>query len=176
MSPSSPSPPSLPVSASQAAVGAAGASPQSVDLTNWFLDAKRSLASVALCARANSLVDSARGALQEAAIISSKCLFLRNALQDQLLVAIRVNRMMHSVREASKSDFEVCPTFFLFLCSFLLSAIYGGAVVRPRLAVQESLVLLSSIFRPRLQGLNGVISCLGWGMMVCMAIAHLHCG
>ncbi|KAG0137087.1 autophagy-related protein 17 [Tuber indicum] len=106
MSPSSPPPPSLPVSASEAAAGAVGAPPQSVDLTNWFLDAKRSLASVALCARANSLVDSARGALQEAAIVSSKCLFLRNTLQDQLLVVIRVNRMMHSVREASKSDFE----------------------------------------------------------------------
>ena len=49
-------------------------------------------------------------------------------------------------------------------------------MVRPRLAVQEGFVSLSSFFRPRLQGLNGIISFLDWGVMVCMAIAHLHCG
>lgn len=89
----------------------------SVDLTTWFLNAKRSLSSVGLCARANSLVDSARVALQEATVISSRCVFLRNALQDQLVFAIQINRMMHSTRDASRTEFEV-GWFFLKLLLF----------------------------------------------------------
>lgn len=78
----------------------------SVDLTTWFLDAKRSLSSIGLCARAKTLVNSARVALQEATVISSRCVFLRNSLKDQLNVAIQINRMMHSTRDTSRAEFE----------------------------------------------------------------------
>ncbi|KAL7276455.1 Autophagy-related protein 17 [Rhizina undulata] len=78
----------------------------SVDLTTWFLDAKRSLSSVALCSRANSLVDFARQALHDATVVSARCIFLKNALQDQLVFARRINQMMHGQRESSRVEFE----------------------------------------------------------------------
>ncbi|KAH8153140.1 uncharacterized protein LAJ45_02727 [Morchella importuna] len=59
-----------------------------------------------LCARAKTLVNSARVALQEATVISSRCVFLRNSLKDQLNVAIQINRMMHSTRDTSRAEFE----------------------------------------------------------------------
>jgi hypothetical protein len=78
------------------------------DLTNWFLNAKRSLSSITLCSRAHQLVDNARQALQEASIISSRCVFLRKSLQDQLKIANQVNRMVHVTKDAARAEFEVC--------------------------------------------------------------------
>ncbi|KAF8251379.1 APG17-domain-containing protein [Wilcoxina mikolae CBS 423.85] len=76
------------------------------DLTTWFLNAKRSLSSVALCSRAHVLVDSARAALQEASVISSRCVFLRASLQDQLTIAGQINRMIHTTQDAARVEFE----------------------------------------------------------------------
>ncbi|KAF8527819.1 autophagy-related protein 17 [Trichophaea hybrida] len=76
------------------------------DLTTWFLNAKRSLSSVALCSRAHVLVDSARAALQEASVISSRCVFLRASLQDQLTIAGQINRMIHTTQDAARMEFE----------------------------------------------------------------------
>ncbi|KAI5781224.1 autophagy-related protein 17 [Geopyxis carbonaria] len=86
--------------------GPAGASSESADLTTWFLNAKRSLSSITLCERAHVLVDSARAALQEASVISARCLFLRNALQDQLTIAGQVSRMMRSTQNVFRTEFE----------------------------------------------------------------------
>jgi len=83
-------------------------SPPRDSLTNWFLDAKRSLGSVSLCTRAHVLVDSARAALQEASIVSSRCVFLRAALQEQLTIADQINRMVHTAKDAAREEFEVC--------------------------------------------------------------------
>jgi autophagy-related protein 17 len=78
------------------------------DLTTWFLNAKRSLSSITLCSRAHLLVDSARAALQEASVISSRCVFLRASLQDQLTIAGQINRIMHTTQKAAREEFEVC--------------------------------------------------------------------
>lgn len=59
-----------------------------------------------MCSRAHVLVDSARAALQEAAVISSRCMFLRTALQDQLTIAGQVNRMIHNTQKSFKTTFE----------------------------------------------------------------------
>ncbi|KAA8904403.1 autophagy-related protein 17 [Sphaerosporella brunnea] len=76
------------------------------DLTNWFLNAKRSLSSITLCTRAHQLVDNARQALQEASIVSARCVFLRTSLQDQLKIADQVNRMVHTTKDAARTEFE----------------------------------------------------------------------
>lgn len=78
------------------------------DLTAWFLSAKRSLSSITLCSRAHDLVDAARSALQEASVVSSRCVFLRASLQDQLNIASQVNRMMHTTQDVARVEFEVC--------------------------------------------------------------------
>lgn len=77
------------------------------ELTNWFLNAKRSLSSVALCSRAHVLVDSARAAIQDASVISARCVFLRNSLADQLAIARQINRMMHASQDSFRGEFEV---------------------------------------------------------------------
>lgn len=95
-------------------------SPQEADLTTWFLRAKRSLSSVALCTQAHDLVEGARTALHEASVISSRCVFLRASLADQLAVASQIHKMMHSTQEAARVEFEVC-----------LPALLPGAGVSP---------------------------------------------
>lgn len=77
------------------------------DLTNWFLAAKRSLSSVTLCQQANILVDTAKAAIQEAAAISARCVFLRNSLQDQLNIAGQVSRMVQSRQDQLRGEFQV---------------------------------------------------------------------
>ncbi|KAI5815839.1 autophagy-related protein 17 [Pyronema omphalodes] len=71
------------------------------ELTTWFLNAKRSLTHVTLCSRAHVLVDNARGALQEANVISSRCGFLRSNLGDQLRISKEINKMMHKTTDVA---------------------------------------------------------------------------
>lgn len=84
------------------------------DLTAWFLSAKRSLTSVGLCHDANELVDTARAAIQEASIISARCVFLRNSLQDQLGIAGQIESAMKRRMEAGKEDVVVLSLYLGF--------------------------------------------------------------
>ena len=77
------------------------------DLTSWFLNAKHALASAQLCASAHVLVDDARAHLQEASVISTRCIFLRNAPQEQVAIAGQVGRVMQSAQDGARQEFEV---------------------------------------------------------------------
>lgn len=77
------------------------------DLTNWFLAAKRSLSSMTLCQQANVLVDTAKAAIQEASVISARCVFLRNSLQDQLNIARQVSKMVQMRQDQLRGEFQV---------------------------------------------------------------------
>lgn len=77
------------------------------DLTAWFLDAKRSIFTHGLCHEANELVDTARAAIQEASVVSARCVFLRNSLQDQLAIAGHIEAAMKRRMELGKEDVVV---------------------------------------------------------------------
>jgi autophagy-related protein 17 len=53
------------------------------------------------------LVDNARGALQEANVISSRCGFLRSNLGDQLRISKEINKMMHKTTDVAHERIQV---------------------------------------------------------------------
>ena len=64
------------------------------DLTTFFLNAKRSLESKDLIYRAAELVNNTKAALEHAAELLPKCVYLRNALDGQLGVVRGLNGVM----------------------------------------------------------------------------------
>ncbi|KAI5787039.1 autophagy-related protein 17 [Peziza echinospora] len=71
-------------------------------LTTFFLNAKRSLESKDLIVRALDLVNSTKAALEKAAVLLPKCVYLRNALEGQLGVV----RGLNAVMKQGKKSFE----------------------------------------------------------------------
>ena len=64
------------------------------DLTTFFLKAKRSLESKDLIFRAADLVNNTKAALENAATLLPKCVYLRNALEGQLAAVRSLNGAM----------------------------------------------------------------------------------
>ncbi|KAK6543882.1 autophagy protein 17 [Orbilia ellipsospora] len=80
--------------------------PQVADLTNWFLNAKRSLNSVTYCTRGNEIINTTRNALIDASIMSSRATFLQNGIKDELKLLQNANSLMENQREAARKEFQ----------------------------------------------------------------------
>ncbi|EWC46997.1 hypothetical protein DRE_03759 [Drechslerella stenobrocha 248] len=76
------------------------------DLTNWFLNAKRSLTSVTYCTRGNEIINSTRNALIDASIMASRAAFLQSGIKDELKLLQRAKSVMESQREAARKEFK----------------------------------------------------------------------
>ena len=69
------------------------------DLTSFFLNAKRSLESKDLIFRAAELVSSTKTALENAATLLPKCVYLRNALEGSLTALRSLNGAMTQTKK-----------------------------------------------------------------------------
>lgn len=93
--------PSLTSSNINVAGGAFTTSPRpEYDLTTFFLNAKRSLESKELIFRAAELVSNTKAALENAAILLPKCVYLQNALEGQLAAVRSLNGAMTQTKRS----------------------------------------------------------------------------
>ncbi|RPB22261.1 hypothetical protein L211DRAFT_789118 [Terfezia boudieri ATCC MYA-4762] len=93
--------PSLASSISPNPGGAFTSSPRPEhDLTTFFLNAKRSLESKDLIFRAADLVNNTKAALENAATLLPKCVYLRNALEGQLAAVRSLNGAMTQTKRS----------------------------------------------------------------------------
>ncbi|KAF3906533.1 hypothetical protein ABW20_dc0107459 [Dactylellina cionopaga] len=76
------------------------------DLTNWFLNAKRSLNSVTYCTRGNEIINSTRNSLIDASIMASRATFLQSGIKDELKLLLHAKTLMENQREVARKDFE----------------------------------------------------------------------
>ena len=92
--------PSLAQSMSTIPIHPGGASPRPEhDLTTFFLNAKRSLESKDLIFRAAELVSNTKTALENAATLLPKCVYLRNALEGSLTALRSLNGAMTQTKK-----------------------------------------------------------------------------
>ncbi|KAF3938275.1 hypothetical protein ABW19_dt0206649 [Dactylella cylindrospora] len=76
------------------------------DLTNWFLNAKRSLNSVTYCTRGNEIITSTRNALIDASIMASRATFLQSGIRDELKLLRHAKSVMDNQRDAAWKEFQ----------------------------------------------------------------------
>ncbi|KAK6341216.1 autophagy protein 17 [Orbilia brochopaga] len=77
------------------------------DLTNWFLNAKRSLTSVTYCTRGNEIITSTRNAVIDASIMASRTAFLQGGIKDELKLLQRARSVMENQRDVARKEFQV---------------------------------------------------------------------
>ncbi|KAF3924899.1 hypothetical protein ABW21_db0206843 [Orbilia brochopaga] len=77
------------------------------DLTNWFLNAKRSLTSVTYCTRGNEIITSTRNAVIDASIMAARTTFLQGGIKDELKLLQRARSVMENQRDAARKEFQV---------------------------------------------------------------------
>lgn len=76
-------------------------------LVSHLLASKRSLSSISTVWRANEIVTSAREALEESVILSSKTMYLRDGISEQVKVLRMVRGGIEDVYKEGQKDFEV---------------------------------------------------------------------
>lgn len=76
-------------------------------LVTHLLAAKRSLSSMNHVLRANEIATAARGAQEEAALLSAQAGFLRGATLDQAAILVKVRRSLQATYDWGKRDFRV---------------------------------------------------------------------
>lgn len=76
-------------------------------LVSHLLASKRSLSSISTVWRANELVTSARSALEESVILSSKTTYLRDGISEQVKILRNVRGGIENVYKEAQMEFEV---------------------------------------------------------------------
>jgi autophagy-related protein 17 len=76
-------------------------------LVSHLLASKRSLSSISTVWRANEIVTSARSALEESVILSSKTMYLRDGISEQVKILRNVRGGIESVYKDGQREFEV---------------------------------------------------------------------
>ena len=76
-------------------------------LVSHLLASKRSLSSISTVWRANEIVTSARSALEESVILSSKTIYLRDGISEQAKVLRMVRGGIEKVYKEGQKEFEV---------------------------------------------------------------------
>jgi autophagy-related protein 17 len=76
-------------------------------LVSHLLASKRSLSSISTVWRANEIVTSARSALEESVILSSKTIYLRDGISEQVKVLRMVRGGIENVYKEGQREFEV---------------------------------------------------------------------
>ena len=83
-------------------------SPPTLDrLITHFVAAKKSLSSTSQVYRANEIVQDARKALEEAAVLKAKNTFIRNGADEELHVLQAVGTGLDTVGREAQVDFQV---------------------------------------------------------------------
>jgi hypothetical protein len=76
-------------------------------LVSHLLASKRSLSSISTVWRANEIVTSARSALEESVILSSKTMYLRDGISEQVKILRNVRGGIEDVYKEGQREFEV---------------------------------------------------------------------
>ena len=76
-------------------------------LVSHLLASKRSLSSISTVWRANEIVTSARSALEESVILSSKTMYLRDGISEQVKILRNVRGGIEAVYKEGQREFEV---------------------------------------------------------------------
>lgn len=76
-------------------------------LVSHLLASKLSLASIKTVWRAKEIVMSARGALEECAVLTAQLLFLRKAMTNQIMILQKFRADIVAVHEEAQRDFKV---------------------------------------------------------------------
>lgn len=76
-------------------------------LVSHLLASKRSLSSISTVWRANEIVTSARSSLEESVILSSKTIYLREGISEQVRVLKMVRGGIEDVYKEGQKEFEV---------------------------------------------------------------------